>query len=250
MRSTRVLGIVLAVSGMVGITVAEVGAAASVAAPLSSRVAEPTPWEFIGVQPKAWRGTAFSPGSERSTDLALVNLGSSTMTVSLRAVDVVDEENNCLRQELKSVLEDCSTEAGELSEQLLVTLTAGGPRPVYAGTLADLAGTDTAPIVVSPDERVVVRLDMTLPESSTNETMTDSVSFGIRAEAGASAGGSKDVSISAPGPRAAVLPATGAPVQLAQLLGSGALVLLGVALARWGRRGRVSPGRRAPGEPA
>lgn len=211
--------------------------------------------------PDSWG--PMSPGSTRTAELEVVNERDAEVGVRLGVVDVVDDEGGCLEQEVRSELDGCGapgdTGSGELGEQLLASVSADGAS-LHDGALLDLVADRTDSVVVPAGGTRVLSLVVTLPESSTNETMTDRVTFGLEASAqdltsGAEVGsavlgtsldadGPTVGTTSGAGPQAGptalggLLPATGTAISIG--LVAAALVLVGVGAALWrlGRRGR------------
>lgn len=207
--------------------------------------------------------TALVPGASSTAGLEIGNERPEDLAVTLGLVDVTDDENGCLPQERQSPLEDCGESGdlggGELSSQLQVVVSHDGAT-LLRGTLADLAEERSPLVSVPSGGAAVLDLTVTLPGTSTNETMTDRVGFGVevRAQGGEGAvlgvqldagggqvgvGGAGAGGQGAPGAWAAVaglLPATGSAVGLGLVSLALALVLGGAALWWGGRRGRRS----------
>jgi LPXTG-motif cell wall-anchored protein len=249
-------------------TVAVLGAAALLAGAGGGAVAAeespPSSWGLAWAEPMSTGG--LHPGGTETGRLRLHNDGDLPIEVQLAVVDLVDDENGCLPAERLSVVEDCGESGGagtgELSDQLVVTLTAPDG-DLHDGPLLDLTEARTPAVTVAADGEVLVDVVVALPAASTNETMTDVVSFSWQSYAGgeqsAVLGASAEArpgQLSTPGATqsgvlgsvaevvgsvAGVLPATGSTVGLALLATACALVSTGVVLWRRGRRQPVEP---------
>lgn len=218
---------------------------------------------------QTWSDVPMSPGSVRGAELVVSNDRAEEIGMALGVVDLVDDEGGCLRQEQHSPLEDCGPSAGagtgELSDQLQV-VAAVGDQVVYDGTLAGLVDLRSDVVAVPSGGEVRVGLRLTLPDSSTNETMTDRVGFALQAYAAGPEGEVLGVSLDAGGVGAGggtdgagsqggvlgtsdgLLPSTGATVGLRAWAGAVVLSLGGFVLWRAGRgRARREPGGPGPG---
>lgn len=200
--------------------------------------------------------TGLAPGAVATGTVRLANARSEAVEVRVGLRDLLDDDNGCLPQERLSPREDCGVSGelgtGELGDQLRLELEPTDGEPVYVGPLSDLEGGLSAPVVVPAGGTATLAVVLSLPGTSTNETMTDRVSFELVMRAGgvdgAVLGASAATGVPSQGAPAAgedgalasVLPSTGAAVGAALLLGG--VGLLGVGLALWerGRRGMRS----------
>lgn len=247
------------VVGAVGAVVAGAALLVALATGGSASAAQDPGWGLRwGDQPVA---ADLAPGSHASASVVVTNDRAAPLEARLEVVDLVDDEGGCSDRERRSPREDCGASGelgrGELSEQLVVTVTHRG-EVIHHGALAGWAATPTAPVVVPAGTEAVVDLRLALPESSTNETMTDRVGFGLRAsaqeqgadgslgesgvlgsqlDAAGLASPAEDDGRPAPGIDG-LLPATGTTVGLLMVLVGLGLAGLGGTLWRLGRRGR------------
>jgi hypothetical protein len=206
-----------------------------------------------------------APGSSPSSGFAVRNTSPDTARLVLTVLDLVDDENGCLRQELAAPDEECYADGGELSAALVVDVTRDDQpqTSLWSGNFRDLSRgvqlTDALPAGATWPLHVTI----TMLRDATNATMSDVASFGVRLTAEYSAGysavsapgtaidgdasghqgsaqaaaapGSSVLGPLASGPRVG-LPMTGASISLAMLLVDAALLLLGGVLVAWSRR--------------
>jgi hypothetical protein len=127
-----------------------------------------------------------APGLGQTATLLVRNDTTSAGALALSATDITEYENGCMHSEAV-VDTTCGPLEGELGHELLFSVYLDPendgtfePTPRWSGTLYDLA---TPPSLVTglPGGRVAgLRVDMTLPSSSGNETQTDNVDFAFR----------------------------------------------------------------------
>jgi hypothetical protein len=127
-----------------------------------------------------------APGSSRSATLQVRNDSSDPAQLSLSATGIVEDENGCMHSEA-FVDSTCGAFEGELGHELVFSVYLDPENdgtyqvtPAWTGTLYDLAS-PTALLAALPGGSVAgMRVDMTLPSSSGNETQTDQVGFALR----------------------------------------------------------------------
>jgi hypothetical protein len=154
-----------------------------------------------------------APGYSTSGTFEVLDDSAYDVSLELRTTDVVQAEGDCLRQEVAAGDTSCTGSGGELGDWLEVTVskvTDAGDRQLWTGPFAALAdGVDLEPGVAA-GEVATLRIAVTLPRAATNDTMSDSVSFGLRLDAQAVAGG---LAGARTGPGASVTGATMAVVE-------------------------------------
>lgn len=190
-----------------------------------------------------------SPGGSGSGELTVTNDSSYDARLDLEATDVVDDENGCLRQERQVPSEQCAADGGELGDELLLTITHDGDA-LWSGALPELERGVTLTQHLAPGVSWQLRMEVALPFSSGNETMTDSTGFGLRFTASGQGG---TIQVDAPGVHAGTgggapagsgsglatpvsLPLTGASVPLWVLLLDVVTLLVGAVLLAARRR--------------
>jgi hypothetical protein len=198
------------------------------------------------------------PGSSGSGYLDVRNASPYDATLNLAVLDLVSQENGCLRPETREPGEACAADGGELEDWLDVTVTrqdipGGDPDQVlWQGDLGSL--TSGADLGGSFPAGATWRLRMTvaLPRAATNETMSDTLRFDTRfattGEGGTSTVDGPQVDVSGPKPHSTgllhggtvVLPATGGTVSLWMLVLDALVLIVGARLvwAGWVRPSR------------
>jgi hypothetical protein len=199
------------------------------------------------------------PGSSGSGYLDVRNASSYDATLTLAALDLVSEENGCLRPEQREPGEGCDADGGELQDWLGVTVTredipGGTPDQVlWQGDLGSLTSGADLGGSIPAGATWRLRMAVALPRAATNETMSDSLTFDIRltasGEGGTSTVDGPQVDVSGPKPHATglihgssiVLPATGGTVSLWMLLLDVLVLGVGTSLVwvGWVRPSRV-----------
>jgi hypothetical protein len=204
-----------------------------------------------------------APGSVRTRDLVVWNRTDRPADLRLLVTDLVDDENGCIRPELRVPGEECDVDGGELSSWLTLDLVAPDVGASGQRTLADLAADPAGltPMTVGAGEQLPLTLRLGFLEESGNDTMTDQVGFDLRLDAAMAAappevlgeeerlGGSTLAGprIAAAGigfgdsgglGRAVALPLTGATLPLWVVLLDLLVLVAGGALVVLGRRAR------------
>jgi hypothetical protein len=192
------------------------------------------------------------PGSSGSGYLDLRNTSAYDATLSLAVLDLVSQENGCLRPEAREPGEGCDADGGELEDWVDVTVTredlpGGAPDQVlWQGGIGSLShGADLA-ATLPAGATWRLRMTVALPTAATNETMSDSLGFDTRftatGDGGTSTVDGPQVDVSGPRPHTGhfggtnvVLPGTGGTVSLWMLL-LDALVLAVGAVLVWTSR--------------
>ena len=122
----------------------------------------------------------------QSATLEVRNDSAEAANLGLSADDVVEYENGCMHSE--AVVDvSCGATDGELGKELIFDVYLDpendgtyGLAPAWTGTLYDLA-TPASLLTDLPGGGIVgLKVDMTLPSSSGNETQTDDVDFSFR----------------------------------------------------------------------
>jgi len=130
--------------------------------------------------------TRFAPGLSQSSTMQVRNDSPDAADLSLSADNIVELENGCMHSEAV-VDTTCGPTQGELGHELIFSVYADPEddgsyetTPRWTGTLYDLAN-PVGLLTDLPSAGVVgLRIDMTLPMSSGNETQTDDVDFSFR----------------------------------------------------------------------
>ena len=206
-----------------------------------------------------------APGISKVQDLQVRNDSLYAAELRLTARDVVSHENSCERPEQRASDEDCADGAGELPAWLEIGVdrTDTG-ESLWRGTLSDLESGAVLSESFPAGATWPLRLTVGLPWEAPNETMSDSVGFGLRLGA-ESAEGTSEVAapgiavgsggadgrlgVGGPGTRGGLLggfaggprvglPGTGATVSLWMLLLDAGVLATGLALVLFARRGR------------
>ena len=151
-----------------------------------------------------------APGFGGTTDVRVVNDSATSADLVLRAVDVVDDENTCLRQETRDGDVTCDPDGGELSSWLQIAVMTGGS-VVWQGSMADLVTGVAIAHDLPAGETLPLEVGVELPFSAGNDTMTDRVEFGLRWTATAVTGES-DTEILGVDAFAGGLPGAGVPL--------------------------------------
>jgi hypothetical protein len=126
------------------------------------------------------------PGYGQTATLMVRNDSQDAAALSLSATDLVEFENGCMHAE--AVIDTtCGATQGEIGKELIFSVFADPENdgtyeatPRWTGTLYDLATPATLASSLPGGGIVGLRVDMTLPFSSGNETQTDSVDFAFR----------------------------------------------------------------------
>ena len=154
----------------------------------------------------------FAPGMSQSAAIEVRNDSSDPADLTLSSANIVDYENGCVHSEA-IVDTTCGALQGELGHELVFSVYADPKNdgnfdatPRWTGTLFDLTTPVDLLTNMSGGAVVPLRVRMTLPSLSGNETQTDSVNFGLRLTlsdagtlVGGSSGGTQTQSSSGPG---------------------------------------------------
>ena len=127
-----------------------------------------------------------APGFSRAETLLVRNNATDPGDLSLSASDIVELENGCMHSEAV-VDPTCGATEGELGHELQFSVFADADNdgtyeatPRWTGTLYDLA-TPASLLTALPGGGIAgLKIVMTLPFSSGNETQTDDVDFSFR----------------------------------------------------------------------
>jgi hypothetical protein len=192
------------------------------------------------------------PGGSGSGEFEVRNASPHDATLDLLATGVVSDENGCLQPESREPGEGCGADGGELQDWLVVTISREGndARELWQGTLGGLAaGVDLA-ATMPAGATWRLRMTVALPQAASNDTMTDSVTFGTRLTATSTdatstvAGPQVGATGDQPPPTSLVagpqvgLPGTGASVSLWMLVLDALVLAAGACLVVAARRGR------------
>ena len=131
------------------------------------------------------RITELAPGYTTSGTLALRNDSSGRADLTLRALDVDESENGCVRPEQNDGDVTCTGDGGELADWLEVEVgevTPAGTRSLWQGSLTELGGPGAGVALESlgAGEVLPLRVTVTMRREAGNDTMTDGVGFGLR----------------------------------------------------------------------
>lgn len=129
-----------------------------------------------------------APGYGGVGDIVVSNGSEYDAEVALRVTDVVDDDNGCLRQESRDGDVTCDAGGGELSGWLRVSVERDGTA-VWEGPMSALAEEGVVLDEAMPaGTSAPLRVRVLLPIAAGNDTMTDSVGFGLRVDATAGTG--------------------------------------------------------------
>jgi hypothetical protein len=188
------------------------------------------------------------PGGSGSGYLDVRNSSPYAATLDLAVLDLVSNENSCLRPEVREPGEQCDADGGELQDWLEVTVTRedlpGGAADevLWQGGLDALSTGAGLGATLPAGATWRLRMTVTLPQAATNETMSDSLTFDTRftatGEGGTSTVDGPQVDVSGPKPHSpglldgtdVVLPATGGTVSLWMLLLDALALTVGACL--------------------
>ena len=202
-----------------------------------------------------------APGSGFSGTLEVRNDSAYVTRLDLRAIHVAQAENSCEAPERRVPSERCDADGGELGHwlEIRVSRDESPHQLLWAGSMRQLEAGATLSDAMPAGAVWRLRMTLDLPFAATNDTMTDSIDFGLRLDASSQdgvtevsgpqvqAGGPGDTGVAgspgengvlAPlthGPRVG-LPMTGATVSLWMLLLDLALLLVGGVLLTLVRR--------------
>jgi hypothetical protein len=197
-----------------------------------------------------------APGYGGSAEVRVTNGSEHDAELVLQAVDVSDDENTCVRQEVRDGDVTCDDGGGELSAWLQVQVVRDGVI-AWKGPMTELMQSVLITEDLAAGAEVPFEVSVELPVSAGNDTMTDRVEFGLRWTASADTGDTEtDVlgvegfapGIGGAGGAGVPLPFTGATADLWLLVFGGVLVSGGALLLGSRRLSRVpahAPGHRA-----
>ena len=213
------------------------------------------------------------PGTSVSSVIGVKNDSSYVSELSVRSIDIVDDDNGC--NEPESLLDStCGPGEGELGHQMIFKIYVDAahdgkfpPVPTWSGTVYDLSTVRQLAKGIRPRAEWNLKLEVEFPASSGNETQSDQLGFGLQlilsSDAGTSstevlgstvgreevptASMSTDVLADKDGPstRPGIfghLPFTGAPLA-GFVVSATALLLLGTAALISRRRGATTTSR-------
>lgn len=193
------------------------------------------------------------PGSSTSREVLVRNGSGATAGLHLMADNVVDDENGCVRPEIRDGDTTCDSSGGELGRWLRLRIdrvAPDGPREtVWNGTLSDLEGGVVLVEALPAGSRQRLGLVSLLPREARNNTMTDRVSYdlrwtitsqtgreetevlGVDAASGATTSGGRTPEVGLPG-----LPTVGGDLPMSVLVITAAALGTGSFLLALGRR--------------
>lgn len=127
-----------------------------------------------------------APGFDQSATMLVRNDATDAGDLSLSSTDIVEYENGCMHSEAV-VDTTCGALQGELGHELVFSVYADPDNdgtfettPRWTGTLYDLAKPVDLLNDLAGGGIAGLRVEMTLPHSSGNETQTDQVGFSLR----------------------------------------------------------------------
>ena len=129
---------------------------------------------------------SLAPGLSGSGTFTVRNETRQKADVRVTALKLLDRENSCLSPEKRVPGERCSSDGGELSDWLKVVITrrqGASETRVWSGRLAQLTRGAKLSGAVPATSSWSLRMTIELPWAAGNDTMTDSVSFGLRIDA-------------------------------------------------------------------
>ena len=208
------------------------------------------------------------PGSTRQSGISVSNTSGDDAVLSLRVVDLREDDNGCKRPETRDGDDTCGEGGGELGRDLTVAVVPlgvdGNPtEAVFDGSVRDLVTWTVAAQRLAAWTERSFRLDWELPISSPNDTQSDTMAFNLEfvleQAVGGGAGGvepagaTSDIQVAgaqlgSDRPTVLVLgaqlPVTGVG-QLLRTVGLGlmALIIGGLLLTSARRRGASRPSR-------
>jgi hypothetical protein len=185
--------------------------------------------------------TRLAPGFTQTQTLMVRNDAADLGDLALSASDIVENENGCMHSEAL-VDSTCGATQGELGHELVFNVFLDPENdgsyqatPAWTGTLYDLAAPVSLLTGLPGGGIAGLRVVMTLPASSGNETQTDDVDFSFRLSlTGAGVPGSPEGppgSSSGPGDTSGSGPSTG-PGTVTTPQGPGSVEVKGVKHVR------------------
>jgi hypothetical protein len=134
--------------------------------------------------------TRMIPGGSSSAVVGVRNLSNASADIALQLINVHDDEHGCTKSEalVDTTCGDPGLGEGDLGADLVFTIDEGtskaGPfTNTWTGSAATLvsAATDVAAAIPATSDRWL-RITVTLPFATGNETQTDTFSFGIQVD--------------------------------------------------------------------
>lgn len=190
------------------------------------------------------------PGSETAREFDVVNKSDDPASLHVQVLDVADDDNGCVRPEQQDGDVTCGNGGGELGEWLelrfLQVDDSGVSNELWSGTFDELREGTYLLDEVAAGTTPRLRLEIALPGATTNDTMSDRVSFTLHwtytgtaettttAVLGVEQAG--DPSDHGPGSSPGSLAATGGAVSVVLLAVIAALLTAGGLLVALGRR--------------
>jgi LPXTG-motif cell wall-anchored protein len=124
----------------------------------------------------------FMPGDATSADVILENASSKSANITLAASHVTDHENGCLEPETSSGDLTCAGNGGEASAAFRVSLVrdpdGAGRSVLWSGPVSTL-GDERDLGRLAAGESMPLRMEVSLPAATGNETMTDGLSVSL-----------------------------------------------------------------------
>ena len=125
-----------------------------------------------------------APGLSTSGDVVVRNDSANAAEMTLQAVNVREDENECLPQETREGDDTCSEDGGELGRWLEVSLASGADGPtadrLWTGTIAALEDGVVLSDHLSAGDELQLRMTLRLPYAAGNDTMTDRIRYDLR----------------------------------------------------------------------
>ncbi|MGA9749066.1 MAG: LPXTG cell wall anchor domain-containing protein [Nocardioides sp.] len=124
-----------------------------------------------------------APGYGRTAAVRVSNQSEYDADLTLRVSDVVDDDDGCVRQEIRDGDVTCDAAGGELSSWLRLAIHRDGVS-LWEGPMSTLVA-DGAVIgeAVPAGSDLPLTVSVMLPSGAGNDTMTDRVSFSLRIDA-------------------------------------------------------------------
>ena len=120
-----------------------------------------------------------APGVSRQGSVSVTNPSDQKVTVALAVLNLSDDDNGCVRPEVRTGDATCGPGGGELSQWLDVTVTDDG-QPLWRGPFTQLHEDQALPLSLEPGETKSLDISVGLPFETGNDVMTDQVGFDLR----------------------------------------------------------------------
>lgn len=120
-----------------------------------------------------------APGLARTGTVTVTNPSAEPATLAIATLEVTDDDNGCVRPEVRDGDTTCGPGGGELSQWLEVTISDDG-EALWSGRFTQLQEDRSLPGVLAPGESRDLDITVALPFEAGNDTMTDQVGFDLR----------------------------------------------------------------------